>query len=334
MGSGYIFVSYRRDDSAGYTRAICDKLAERFSKDRIFMDVDSIEPGVPFDEVISAAVGRCDVLLAMIGKRWLEARDGSGPRIDNPKDFVRIEIAAALSRNIRVIPVLLDDAKMPAADALPEPVRPLAFRNAIEISGDSGFAVDVDRLADAVGKAVGQTWPPGSRRRMLTWLLGTAAVVTLASTAGIVLRRPATTQNEWRFCQKCQSLFFNGNSAKGVCPAGDGHIAAGFDFILTHDVAGPGQPDWRSCGKCSTLFYDGYAKKGVCPAGGGHAATGFNFVVTYDSPGPGQQGWRFCQKCQSMFFDGYPAKGTCPAGEGHVAAGYKFVLPYDEHART
>ena len=330
MGSGYIFISYRRDDSAGYTRAICDKLAERFSKDRIFMDVDSIEPGSSFDEVIGTAVGRCDVLLAMIGKRWLEAKDGSGPRINDPKDFVRIEITAALSRNIRVIPVLLDDARMPAPDALPEPVRPLAFRNAIEISGDSGFASDVDRLADAVGKAVGQTGRPGSRRRMLTWLLGTAGVVTAASTAGIVLHRWTPVQKQWRFCEKCKSLFFDGAQGKGVCPAGGGHSAVGFNFMLTHDVAGPGQRDWRSCAKCSTLFWDGYPQKGVCAAGGSHVAAGFNFVVTYDVAGPGQQNWRFCEKCFSMFFDGYPAKGTCPAGGGHQAAGYHFVLPYEE----
>ena len=71
MSNGHIFISYRRDDSAGYTRAIYDQLAKRFTKERIFMDVDAIEPGLPFDEVINQAVGRCEILLAMIGKHWM-----------------------------------------------------------------------------------------------------------------------------------------------------------------------------------------------------------------------------------------------------------------------
>lgn len=333
MGSGYIFISYRREDSAGYTRAICDQLAQRFSKDRIFMDVDSIEPGVPFDQVIGDAVGRCDVPLAIIGKRWLDSRDGGGPRIGDPKDFVRIEITAALSRNIRVIPVLLDGAAMPAADVLPEPVRPLAFRNAIEVS-DSRFASDIARLATAVGKAIGETGGPtgwgrlGSRRRMLYWLLGSAVAITLVSTAGIVLHQPRLVQNDWRFCRKCQSLFFDGYSGKGACPAGGGHAAEGYNFALAHDVSGPGQRDWRFCTKCYAMFFDGRPEKGVCPVGGAHSAEGFNFVLAHDGSGPGQRDWRFCEKCQSMFFDGYPAKGTCPGGGSHVAAGFNFVLPF------
>ena len=113
MGKGLIFISYRRD-SAGYTRAVHEQLAKRFSAQRIFMDVDTIDPGLPFDQAIEQAVGRCDVLLAMIGRRWLEGQGDKGPRLGNPKDFVRNEIAIALSRNIRVIPVLLDGAEMPA----------------------------------------------------------------------------------------------------------------------------------------------------------------------------------------------------------------------------
>jgi hypothetical protein len=112
MSNGHIFISYRRDDSAGYARAIYDQLAQHFSRERIFMDVDAIEPGFPFDEAIERAVGQCEILLAMIGRRWMEQQAGAGPRINDPKDFVRLEIAAALSRNIRVIPVLLDGASM------------------------------------------------------------------------------------------------------------------------------------------------------------------------------------------------------------------------------
>jgi len=286
MGNGYIFISYRRDDSAGYTRAISDQLAQRFSKDRIFMDVDSIEPGLPFDRVINDAVGRCDVLLAMIGRRWLESRDGSGPRMNDPGDFVRIEITAALSRNIRVIPVLLDGATMPAADALPEPLRPLALHNAIDVS-DSRFASDVTRLADAIGKAFGESAMPdgwsrlGSRRLVLYGLLSSVAAIAVVSAVRYGTKQPTPVQEGWRFCRKCQAMFFDGYPGKGVCPAGGAHAAEGFNFVLPHDVAGGGQRDWRYCAKCYAMFFDGYPSKGVCPAGGAHAAEGFNFVLPY-----------------------------------------------------
>src|SRR5215813_4125702 len=116
MSNDHIFISYRRDDSAGYARAIYDQLAERFARERIFMDVDAIEPGLPFDEAINQAVGRCKVQIVMIGKRWMEQQPNIGPRLNDEKDFVRLEIAAALSRNVRVIPVLLNGASMPTEE--------------------------------------------------------------------------------------------------------------------------------------------------------------------------------------------------------------------------
>jgi hypothetical protein len=182
MSNGHIFISYRRDDSAGYTRAIYDQLAKRFTKERIFMDVDAIEPGLPFDEVINQAVGRCEIMLAMIGKRWMEQQPGVGPRVNDEKDFVRLEIAAALSRNVRVIPVLLDGAGMPTEELLPEPLRALARRNAIEIS-NSRFNSDVDRLVEVVSKVLGESNVPPSRshRTMQYWLLGVFIAVALFS---------------------------------------------------------------------------------------------------------------------------------------------------------
>lgn len=186
MSNGYIFISYRRDDSAGYARAIYDQLVQHFSRERIFMDVDAIEPGFPFDEAIERAVGQCEILLAMIGRRWMEQQAGAGPRINDPKDFVRLEIAAALSRNIRVIPVLLDGASMPAEEALPEPLRALARRNALEVS-NSRFKSDMERLLGAVSKALGESNTSRgkqdlrTRKSMLYWLAGGLAVVVLFS---------------------------------------------------------------------------------------------------------------------------------------------------------
>lgn len=341
MSNGHIFISYRRDDSAGYTRAIYDQLVRRFGKGRIFMDVDAIEPGLPFDEVINQAVGRCEVLLVMIGKRWLERQPDGRARIDDENDFVRLEVAAALSRDTRVIPVLLDGAAMPSEEVLPVPLRALARRNAIEV-GNSRFDSDVERLVEAIGKVLGEAprpqgqQAPRSRRSMLYWLLGGSAAVAMVPVVRLVMppkaaeaTRSGSAQGDWRSCKKCRTLFYDGYPGKGVCPAGGAHDAAGLDFVLPHDVAGPGQPDWRFCTKCQSMFYDGYPTKGVCAAGGAHNAAGFNFVLTHDVPGPGQADWRFCEKCQSMFYDGDPAKGVCPAGGAHKAAGFNFVLAHE-----
>jgi hypothetical protein len=342
MSNGRIFISYRRDDSAGYARAIYEQLVKRFAKDRVFMDVDSIEPGLPFDQVIKQAVDRCEILLAVIGKGWIEQKAGGGPRINDPKDFVRIEIVAALSGNVRVIPVLLDGASMPTEEALPEPLRPLALRNAIEVS-NSRFSSDVERLVEVVSKILGESDTSHnlkayrSRRPLLYWLLGGVAAAAIIPFTRVLIpwitndsRSPEPVQADWRFCQKCQSMFFDGYPTKGVCPAGGAHSGQGFNFVLPHDVASSlGQPDWRFCQKCQSMFFDGYPTKGVCPAGGTHSAQGFNFVLPHDDASSlGQPDWRFCQKCQSMFFDGYPTKGVCAAGGTHSAQGFNFVLPH------
>ncbi|MBC7944589.1 MAG: toll/interleukin-1 receptor domain-containing protein [Burkholderiales bacterium] len=176
MSNGHIFISYRRDDSAGYARAIYDQFVQHFSIERVFMDVDAIEPGHPFDEAIERAVGQCEILLAVIGKRWLGQQAGTSPRINDPKDYVRLEIGAALSRNIRVVPVLLDGASMPTEEELPEPLRALARRNAIEIS-NSRFKSDVERLIAAVRKALGK---PDNPMQKLYWIVGAFAAGALS----------------------------------------------------------------------------------------------------------------------------------------------------------
>lgn len=146
-----IFISYRREDSAGYAQAIYGRLTQKFSEDRVFMDVDTIEPGVDFVRAIEQAVEKCDVLIALVGKRWLESKGAEGPRLNDPEDFVRVEIATALSRDIRVIPVLLDGTPMPAEALLPPPLKLFARRNAIEI-GNSRFSSDIERLTAAINK--------------------------------------------------------------------------------------------------------------------------------------------------------------------------------------
>jgi formylglycine-generating enzyme required for sulfatase activity len=164
MPKSTIFVSYRRDDSAGFAGRLFDRLSQRFGSEQVFMDIDTIEPGVDFVEVIEKAVGSCDVLIAVIGKQWMTVTDAQGQRrLANPHDFVRLEIGTALRRRIRVIPVLVGGATVPRAQDLPDDLAPLARRNALEISHER-FHYDAGRLIEAIQKVVGavETAEPGS----------------------------------------------------------------------------------------------------------------------------------------------------------------------------
>src|SRR5689334_11412384 len=122
---GQIFISYRHDDAA-YAGRLYDHLAQKFPTSRIFMDIDNVDPGV-----IKTSVESCQVLIAVIGRNWLDARDADGNRrLDNPADFVRLEIATALQRYIKVIPVLLESASMPQTGQLPHDLELLVLSKA------------------------------------------------------------------------------------------------------------------------------------------------------------------------------------------------------------
>lgn len=146
-----IFISYRRKEAGGHAGRLSDRLIERFGRAQIFQDIDSIQPGDDFAEAIADAVASCQVLLALIDDRWLKIKDREGRRLDNPKDFVRLEIEAALSRNIRVIPILIDGATMPRADQLPAGLAGLAGRQALDLSL-TRFDSDVAHLLKALDK--------------------------------------------------------------------------------------------------------------------------------------------------------------------------------------
>ena len=146
-----IFISYRRADSADVAGRIYDRLAGDFGESAVFKDVDSIPPGVDFKEHLEKAVGRCKVFLAVIGDQWLEARDSMpNNRLQDPRDFVRIELEAALNRKILVIPLLVRGAKMPSEEDLPPTLQKLIYRNALSIRSDPDFHRDVDRLIEAI----------------------------------------------------------------------------------------------------------------------------------------------------------------------------------------
>ncbi len=150
-----IFISYRRDDS-GYVAALLnEKLQERFGRDSVFFDIDHIPIGVDFRQRINDAVGVCDALVVVIGDRWLEARDERGNRrLDDPADYLRLEIEAAFKRDIPVVPVLVDKSTMPPVGSLPHPIQGLAHRNAAEIRAGRDFRLHLDRVVDALAQIV------------------------------------------------------------------------------------------------------------------------------------------------------------------------------------
>lgn len=147
------FVSYRREDSREITGRICDRLNNEFGKRSIFRDVDSIPAGVDFREHISQSVNRCTLLLAIIGDKWLNAKNKQGERrLDLPNDHLRVEIETALKKGIPVIPVLVKNGEMPEEDELPDGLKPLAYRNAIPIPEEPFFHNGVDLLIKEISK--------------------------------------------------------------------------------------------------------------------------------------------------------------------------------------
>jgi hypothetical protein len=147
---GGVFVGYRRQETGHLAGRLHDRLADRFGESQVFIDVDAIEPGVDFAEEISRPVAACRVLLAIIGPAWLTTTGEHGRRrLDDPGDIVRLEVEAALARGVRVIPILVEGAVMPARQDLPESLTRLARRNALTVRHES-FRYDAGRLVATI----------------------------------------------------------------------------------------------------------------------------------------------------------------------------------------
>ena len=172
-----IFVSYRRIDTAGITARICKLLRKRFGGDSLFLDVAPVFRDVrtvplgDFRQAIRDYLDQCDVLLAVIGRQWMEATDFRGVhRLSDPADYVRMEIEAALARDIPIIPVLVDGVSMPQPSDFPHELRNLTYRQAISLRSERGFRDDVRRLTKAIegyahvyARPARKTPPPSSR---------------------------------------------------------------------------------------------------------------------------------------------------------------------------
>jgi hypothetical protein len=142
-----IFIPYRRSDSQSVAGRIYDRLLQSLPPQSVFKDVDSIPYGVDFRQHLAKVIQDCTVVFVVIGQDWLTVTDFSGRRrLDNPADFVRIEVEEALKRDIPVIPLLVDDAPMPAESELPSSLKGLAYRNGIAIRHDPDFHTDMTRL--------------------------------------------------------------------------------------------------------------------------------------------------------------------------------------------
>ncbi len=181
-----IFISYRRTDSAEIVGRIYDRLTARMPRSAVFRDIDSIPLGKCFPDVLAETVAATRVGLVIIGPDWFDALAANGQRrLDDPEDFVRLEVAALLARDIDVIPCLVGHAKMRSPEALPEALRPLALRNAIAIRPDPDFHTDMNCLFDQLSATLPElsTPSPGStppRRTPAThWIV--LALLTLAS---------------------------------------------------------------------------------------------------------------------------------------------------------
>ncbi len=141
-----IFINYRRKDALGIAGRLNDRLVQSFKKSRVFMDIDQIPAGADFPNYIASQLGDCGVLLALIGPAWLSICNDVGlRRLDEPNDYVVMEIVTALRQGVDVIPVLIDGTEMPSAAELPDTLKFLARRNAVELR-NSHFGTDVERL--------------------------------------------------------------------------------------------------------------------------------------------------------------------------------------------
>lgn len=185
--AGTIFICYRRDDAAGHAGRLFDRLSAHYSG-RVFMDVDGIQPGQRWADVIQQTIGSCDVAVVLIGPRWLVPATDGRPRLFSPDDVVRSEIATALDRHIKIVPLLVGGAAVPVASQLPADVVPVLDWQVMRVDDDE-FQHDTDRLIAALSGHLGEAAPerqvePSSRSA------GAAAIM-----APFPIRRPGTSMS-------------------------------------------------------------------------------------------------------------------------------------------
>ena len=201
-----VFISYRREDSSGYAGRLFDILSVHFGRENMYMDLDTIRGGDNFATVIEEKISQCDVLLAVIGERWLTSTGENGSRrLDMAGDFVRLEIAKALERGVRVIPVLVGGATMPHQDDLPNDLRPLSVHQAMDLR-DAHFHADAEQLMDELNKTVPSITSRPRKVKSNRLALAVLSVLAVAVIVGGILvfrqMKPAATPNPDSAAQK------------------------------------------------------------------------------------------------------------------------------------
>ena len=161
-GQSTIILSYRREDSAGVTGRIFDRLVQEFGTDRVFMDIDSMPAGVDFHQHLQEILADCGALLVVVGKSWRSQRKGQPARIMDPDDWVRIEVETALERGIPVVPLLIDGASLPTREQLPESLWPLLRRNALPVDSGRDFHAQLTRLVRDLRLQIDPVSPAGA----------------------------------------------------------------------------------------------------------------------------------------------------------------------------
>ncbi len=186
-----VFISYRREDSSGYAGRLFDILSAHFGKENTYMDLDTIKGGDDFTAVIEEKISVCDVLLALIGDRWLTSTGEDGNRrLDMAGDFVRLEIAKALERRVRVIPVLVGGATMPHREDLPDDLGPLSVHQAMDLR-DAHFHADAELLVDVLNQIVPSVANRPAKVRSNRFVLTVSSLLAVAvATSGILFFRP------------------------------------------------------------------------------------------------------------------------------------------------
>ncbi len=207
-----IAISYRRSDSQDITGRIFDRLVQRYGKNTVFRDIDSIQPGIDFRRQIADALRTTDVLLVVAGPGWLGQGNGAATRMENEADPVRIEVETALKRDIPIIPILVNGMRMPQIGALPSSLKDFAYRHAVTVDGGRDFDHHIDGLIRALDRIVapqaGDAAPArggdSAARPPLPWrnygLIG--GVVVVALVVGVVLLGRPGRQGTPRFSRR------------------------------------------------------------------------------------------------------------------------------------
>lgn len=274
MSSGKIFISYRRADSQWAAARVHDTLANAFPDDHLFMDVEHIAPGQDFVDILANQVGACDVFLALVGPDWLTMANADGVRrLDDPDDFVRIEIASALSRpETLTIPVLLDGAAPPSEDALPADLAALPRRQFVRLSHE-GFRSEVQGLVTAIGEKLNAAPPPPAAKpsKPLSWRIPSGiAAAALIGIAGFLGWEAVTAPPDpsgtpdlavFRECSNCPEMI--------AVPAGSYLMGSAPDDPYRSDSEGPQRqmtiPKFALAKtELKRLEYDACAEAGAC----------------------------------------------------------------------